>query len=543
MTWQALVALLRFLTGLPRPPRDLAALTVAHLEHYRRRRLLTSKDLCVTNQMTEVFLLLRCADTRLRPEVRELVHQRGHHMGRYAGRQGLPGYSDREYGEIVRAARREVAQIRDRIMAGERLLALANTAPGQLCSNDRLKAEWLTEMARTGEVPRFAGGYGNWPHANLPDWARQVWAAGHLFLTDKDLVPLLVLGVALTERNPETVKELPASHRLLEQRAVAVGITKRRRGKALSRDTLHWEIGPESRQLHTPGGFYLLLHMLTRRSRAFSGTSSIWSIWTGRAALHGHAGPFDRSLARNLFLTKWAAAQGITADVPDGTAPQPIILRLDRLKTAAEVRRARAVGGHMPSVATTNTMDVSYQHYLRDDPVIRSWADDILTAALADAETNAHAFHLRVLGTDAAGRFTAGPPQAARELGTTAGKIEEALTGELDTLVSSCLDIEHTPFGDGRCAMSFLTCLRCPNALILDRHLPMLCAVADRLRAELEHLPVETWCRRHGMPWLIITRLILPKFSPARLQAARQSPPPAVSLEILDLLDGPTEPW
>jgi hypothetical protein len=381
MTWQALVALLRFLTGLPRPPRDLAALTVAHLEHYRRRRLLTSKDLCVTNQMTEVFLLLRCADTRLRPEVRELVHQRGHHMGRYAGRQGLPGYSDREYGEIVRAARREVAQIRDRIMAGERLLALANTAPGQLCSNDRLKAEWLTEMARTGEVPRFAGGYGNWPHANLPDWARQVWAAGHLFLTDKDLVPLLVLGGALTERNPETVKELPASHRLLEQRAVAVGITKRRRGKALSRDTLHWEIGPESRQLHTPGGFYLLLHMLTRRSRAFSGTSSIWSIWTGRAALHGHAGPFDRSLARNLFLTKWAAAQGITADVPDGTAPQPIILRLDRLKTAAEVRRARAVGGHMPSVATTNTMDVSYQHYLRDDPVIRSWADDILTAA------------------------------------------------------------------------------------------------------------------------------------------------------------------
>ena len=129
-------------------------------------------------------------------------------------------------------------------------------------------AGWLAGMARTGIVPgRLRGG--GWPHGNLPDRAGRVSAAQQLFLTEEDLVPLLVLAVALTGRNPETVKELPAEHRVLEDRAVAVSIIKRRRGKALARQTVHWEIGPPSRQLHTPGGFYLLVHELTRRSRCF----------------------------------------------------------------------------------------------------------------------------------------------------------------------------------------------------------------------------------------------------------------------------------
>ena len=39
---------------------------------------------------------------------------------------------------------------------------------------------------------------------------------------------------------------------MLEDRAVAVSLTKRRRGKTLARQTVHWEIGSASRQLHTP---------------------------------------------------------------------------------------------------------------------------------------------------------------------------------------------------------------------------------------------------------------------------------------------------
>ena len=85
------------------------------------------------------------------------------------------------------------------------------------------------------------------------------------------------------------------------------------------------------------------------------------------------------------------------------------MLRLDRLKTAAEARRAKATGGHLPSTATTNTMDVSYLHYLRNDPVIQAWAEDIIDAALADAEDSARSFQVRVLGPQIHDRFRADP--------------------------------------------------------------------------------------------------------------------------------------
>src|SRR6266545_1453123 len=479
ITWGAVSRMLRFLADLPRPPRNLPTLTRSHLERLRRHRLLTSQELPVVNEMTELFLLLQRADQqRLHPDVRELVHQRGHHVGHHGRQAGLPGYSDREYDQIVRAARRRVVQIRDRIRAGERLVTLAETDPGSLTTDERDTAGWLVEMARTGVVPNhFRKGTG-WPHGNLVDSSERFNAAQHLFLTPEDLVPLMVLGVALTERNPETVKELPAQHRVLEGRAVAVGITKRRRGKALS---------------------------------------------------------------RVLSLSRWAASEGLTADTPDGGQPRPLTLRLDRLKTAAEARRAKAVGGHLPSTATTNTMDVSYLHYLRNDPVIREWAEDIIDAALADAEESSRTFQLRVHGLEIHNRFTTDPDGAARELGTTTAKLEQALAGSLDTMVASCLDIDHSPFGNGRCDASFLTCLRCPNALVLQRHLPMLYALLDHLQAQLDRMTVQDWCRAHGVTWLIITRLILPRFSPAQQQAAKRDKPTDTPADLLNLLDGPRE--
>ncbi len=218
------------------------------------------------------------------------------------------------------------------------------------------------------------------------------------------------------------------------------------------------------------------------------------------------------------------------------------MLRLDRLKTTAEVRRAKATGGHLPSTATTNTMDVSYLHYLRNDPVIRAWAEDIIDAALADAEDSARSFQVRVLGPEIHDRFRADPQAAARELGTTPAKLGQALTGTLDTLAASCLDIEHSPFGGGRCTVSFLMCLHCPNALVLERHLPMLYALLDRLQDALGQMTVPDWCRAHGVTWLISTRLILPEFSPAQREAAIRGKPAAGQAGLLDLLPGPREP-
>jgi hypothetical protein len=186
-------------------------------------------------------------------------------------------------------------------------------------------------------------------------------------------------------------------------------------------------------------------------------------------------------------------------------------------------------------------MDVSYLHYLRNDPVIQAWAEDIIDAALADAEESSRTFQLRVHGPQIHNLFAADPDGAARELGTTAAKLEQALAGSLDTMVASCLDIDHSPFGDGRCAVSFLTCLRCPNALVLQRHLPMLYALLDHLQAQLDRMTVQDWCRAHGVTWLIITRLVLPRFSPAQQHAAKHDKPVDAPIDLLSLLNGPRE--
>ncbi len=108
------------------------------------------------------------------------------------------------------------------------------------------------------EVPELAGGVVN-ARAWLPARIAKGGSARHFYIPApvlKDLTPLLILGVGLTGRNVETIKELPAEHQLLQDAAVAVTVVKRPRGKTRSRETVHWETGrARSRELHTPGGF------------------------------------------------------------------------------------------------------------------------------------------------------------------------------------------------------------------------------------------------------------------------------------------------
>src|SRR5262249_39710606 len=130
----------------------------------------------------------------------------------------------------------------------------------------------LAEMAATGTVPPLRG-------SNADRIRRRGELASSLFVTLPDLTPLLVLFVALTGRNIQTIKELPAQHRILDGRAVELRIVKRRRGQRRWFETVTWEIGRPGRQLHTPGGLYLLIHRLTQRSRTLCGSPLLWSVW------------------------------------------------------------------------------------------------------------------------------------------------------------------------------------------------------------------------------------------------------------------------
>lgn len=530
--WWILRRFVRFLAGLPRPPRTVRQLTSFHLGQFRLHRATTMSLVNAEAELGGVLALLEVVTPRqqLRPEVVELFGRRRTHP---RSRQlGAPGYSEREFRQVMAAARGDVAAIRDRLRAAEQLLARAWTRPQTITDpRERRLAVRLLETAMTGEPARIlqAG-------RTLVDGAAMKQLAKQLFLVHEDLAPLLVLGVGLTGRNGETLKELPAAHQVLDGRAVAVEVVKRRRGPDQGRGVAHWEVGRPSRQLHTPGGYYLLLEAMTRRSRSFSRTPSAWSVWLRTG---GHQDPFQQHLGRYVGLKPWADRHDLRDD--DG---QPLVLNLNRLKTTVEVRTTKTVGGHLPSAARTNTMDVLFANYLRGDPTVLDWAADEVTAALADAQRQARQAHLRVLTGTGTGSGVDGldPAQAAAELDVSHATARQALDGGLDTAFAACLDIYDSPFGgdndDGRCGASFLICLRCPNALVTGRHLPGLLGLLDELEAARQTMDLETWRQRYGQAWLAITNDVLPKFTPAEIAAAEHGKP---ATALLGLLEPPRE--
>ncbi|MEU0194965.1 hypothetical protein ABZ250_34880 [Streptomyces afghaniensis] len=472
--WQTIKRLLLLLDGLVEPPRRVEELRVRHLERYLMSRRQTCGEMSARRNLQDLLRIVRVlpGQDRLDGAVADYAGQPGH--GVDAQQAARPGYSDREFQAIMAAARSDVAEIRDRIMAGERLLGRFLAGDDSLTVAEREQGARLEAMAATGRVQV------DYPGLAVGEYPAACYAqARQLFVVDPDLAPLLIYAAGLSGRNPETLKELPAEHRLLEERAVAVTLTKRRRGKASSRTTVHWSVDEEW-ELRTMGGFYLLLHRMMGRSRAFSGTGSVWSIWAGNgrggvlnAATGGHIGPFDAELARKLKLGAWAERHGLVGD--DG---KPLQMMVTRIKKTVEVRTAKQVGGHLPSARLTNTADTFFTHYLRDDPFVTEWAADVLTEAITDAENNARAVVVRL-----GGGSVAAVPERVRE---------QAAAGELDTLASACTDIEHSP-GGGRCRQSFLTCFGCPNALVMERHLPALLSLAEALREDLQRREVEQW--------------------------------------------------
>ncbi|GAA1956713.1 hypothetical protein GCM10009754_28350 [Amycolatopsis minnesotensis] len=389
--WQSLRRFAVFLAKLPgQRPDTIGEITQEHLRRFRLDRLATMSEVAVMAEMRRICrVLMEVPAEQLRPDTRAWLAT-SQLMVNQAGPRGVPGYSDEVFAQIVRAARSDVARIRDRIRAGERLLAAALSGRGGLSPQQRREAAELVELAATGEVPRF-----RFPTGAPHPWARMDYAS-RLFLVSLDLAPLLVLGVAVSGRNGETIKELPAEHRRLDDQAVQVQAVKRRRGAGHWFADVVWEIGSPSRQLHTPGGLYLLLLELTARSRAFSGSATAWSVWFNGGvrdafAGGGHADPFAANLSRGLALGRWARRHELTEN---GASVQ---LTLNRLKTTVERRTTRAVGGHLPPAIRTNTQDVLFSSYLAGDPTVRDWAEDVVADAVSDAEAAARAAHQRVL--------------------------------------------------------------------------------------------------------------------------------------------------
>jgi hypothetical protein len=357
--------------------------------------------------------------------------------------------------------------------------------------------------------------------------------ARHLFVLREDLAALLTLLVAVTGRNVETMKELPAEHRVLEGRAVELQLVKRRRGAGRWNETVTWEIGAPGRELHTPGGLYLLLHRLMARSRGFSGSVSLWSIWRQRllppfpVGAIGHTDPFAVSLSgSSVDFRAWAArTHDLAADAATGgTGSTPLRVHMGRLRTSIEVRRTRHLGGHLPSAARSNTIPVLFRNYLRGDPTTIDWAQDVIGSALLDAERAALDAHRRSLDP-----LTSSP--VVLSIGIPAQRGAGHETGW-----TACTDPDRHPRTGQPCRSSFLDCFNCSNCLVTPDHLPGLLGLLAALRERREHLGEQQWWQRYGQAWTAIRHDILVRFTPAQIRHAESLAPADA---ILDLVENP----
>jgi hypothetical protein len=316
--WGVLCRFLRFLAAQRPVPADPARLREAHLDRFRAHRAATVAPAGTLREMRQLLALLGQEPLRgsLAAEVTGYLGRRWKDP-RHPGR---PGYSDGELARILAAARSDVVAACHRIESAERLLHRYHHDRASLSEAEAGAGAELAAMDVTGLVP----------YGRSRPVRRQL--ARQLFLTREDLPPLLVLMVTLTGRNGETVKELPAAHRLLDGKAVEVEIIKRRLGAGRWSGQAVWEIGSPSRRLHAPGGAYLLVHQLTARGRRVSGSSSLWSVWRSSPdndtpCAAEHHDPFGTWLGQPVRLGGWAQlrtapAGGVRRD--DGSGVRPV---------------------------------------------------------------------------------------------------------------------------------------------------------------------------------------------------------------------------
>ncbi|HEX2399912.1 MAG TPA: hypothetical protein VHJ79_07990 [Mycobacterium sp.] len=475
---------MRFLAALPDPPTTPAALTIEHLDLFRAHRAATIGGVAWA-EFRQICLICRrpaIADL-LDADVRDYMLRR---IDRWKQGPSKPGYSDRELNAVVRAARADVAAIRDRIRAGWELVARYRENPQAVPDDDRV----LAEQGTARRAPDPDGPRGRATRSQTP--ARSRWW----------------------------------------------------------HTTVSWEIGDCGRELNSSGGLYLLVHQLTAPRRAWlQAPQRVWAIWrnaVGNAVadatvgeISEHSDPFAKSLNNvALFNYRWVAKHGLTADaVDDHTPSAPLPLDFNRLKTSIEVRHTRQMGGHLPSAVRTNTVPVLFTNYLRGDPTVIEWAHKIVSDALVDAEQSALAAHRRAL-EQAGGRLriisaTVQPPDTETPTidDSTAGLAAE--DGD-ETAWTACVDHEHHPVSGKPCRASFLGCFYCGNCLVGTKHLPRLLALLDALSVRRQQLSERDWWQRYGPAWAAIRHDILAKFTSAEIELASATKPTDALLDLVE---------
>ncbi|MFJ6709111.1 MULTISPECIES: hypothetical protein [unclassified Streptomyces] len=379
------------------------------------------------------------------------------------------GYSKETVHQVRNAAARTVRAARLRIEGNARLLERWRSGELDAGHAEEGWAQVLDFVIRHGDLPRQ-------PCGRARSWAdrvlRERFGTGGvpqgllaLFPSQAEIGAAAVLLVCHEAWNLSVLQEMkvPGQWPNADQDSgtpaiYRVDTDKPRRGARRRHNSNNLVDAGE----HTPGWAMQQVLVMTgpaRASAAHLGRPTDLLLVTRRRG-PGNGGPktADGSVYLGDRISSWAAQSRAAG------AAVPTDLTARRLRHAVQVFAG----------ARNNTQRVHEDFYLRRDKSVIDTGRDVVAAGLDKAVAAAHEqVRMRFLtGTDA-GAVTA--EVLAAETGIPQQRAEEVLAGLLDTAVGACADFEHSPLSaGGRCAVSFLLCFACPNAIATARHLPRI---------------------------------------------------------------------
>ena len=399
-------------------------------------------------------------------------------------------YSLGEFAAIRAAAGRTVRCAVRRIEANTRLLQ--RWRAGEIASES---ADWwwgwlLDHIAGSGELPRGTVSttgtrYFSRPVRRLlgPDGGADALARLYPSYEEMGAAAVLLichegwnLSVLQTMRLPEqwpnadTDTATPAIHR--------VDTDKARRGPRRRHGSSNLvDIGEGS-----PGRAIGQVVALTAQARATlqqRGTPST-SLLLGRRrkALEGGS-VFGDGTAAEGAISAWSASVGLAGE------HGPLPVRARRLRRSVQT----LYGG-----PRNNTIRTHEDVYLLRDEQVRDESRDGVSAGLAEAVGHAESRVRMRIVAQATGGTVRDAEQVADQTGLAERTAAQVVQGRLDTAVAACTDFDHSPFTpSGPCAVSFLLCFACPNALATGRHLPRIVYLHQALQALRAVVDPATW--------------------------------------------------
>jgi hypothetical protein len=321
------------------------------------------------------------------------------------------------------------------------------------------------------------------------------------YLLAEDIIAFLVaLGLG-TGLEPECIKELRADClRNPASGTVEIAYVKRRaRGSEWKR--LRVRDGASS----TPGGIIRTLIELTAAARRHKPSDSLW--------VYFRTGRLDDRIALHM-IDNWVARHGIVDD-----AGHPLRLLLSRLRKTHKALWYAKSQGDMARFTIGHTSDVAARHYA-DLPSLRHLHEQAVADGLNDAL--ASALQPRILTPEEEAIARRAPSKL--QLSVPATEVRRVLSGKNDVWLASCSGFHNSPFAPvgESCSEPFWGCLECRNAVITARKLPSVIAFLDFVVARRAEMAETDWSAKFGRPWARITQQILPAFSEAVVEQARE---------------------